>query len=109
MDKHELMVEVTYALPTKQVILPVKVKQGTTAEEAVRLSGILTQFPDINLASNKLGIFGKLVKNDSPLRHLDRVEIYRDLIADPKAVRRQRAAEGKVMRKGGGSAEDGEN
>jgi len=55
-----------------------------------------------------LGIFGKLTKNNAPLRHLDRVEIYRPLIADPKAVRKQRAADGKAMKKGGGdlSSED---
>ena len=48
------------------------------------------------------GIFGKLTKLDTPLRHLDRVEIYRPLIADPKEVRKQRAADGKIMKKGGG-------
>ena len=51
---------------------------------------------------NKIGVFGKLSKLDAELRHLDRVEIYRPLIADPKEVRRQRAAEGKMMKKGGG-------
>ena len=49
-------------------------------------------------------MFGKLIKLDTPLRHLDRVEIYRALIADPKEVRKQRAEEGKLMKKGGGDA-----
>jgi hypothetical protein len=62
----------------------------------------LAKFPEIDLAVNKVGVFGKLTKLDTELRHLDRVEIYRPLIADPKEVRRQRAAEGKVMKKGGG-------
>ena len=53
---------------------------------------------------NKVGIFGKLSKLDAPLRHLDRVEIYRPLIADPKEVRKQRAADGKLMKKGGGDS-----
>jgi putative ubiquitin-RnfH superfamily antitoxin RatB of RatAB toxin-antitoxin module len=101
----DLMVEVAYALPTKQVIIPVKVSHGVTAEGAIFASGVLKQFPEIDLAINKIGVFGKLTKLDTPLRHLDRVEIYRPLIADPKEVRRQRAAEGKVMRKGGGEAE----
>lgn len=100
-----IMVEVAYALPKQQLIIPVNVAEGTTAEAAVLASGIMEKFPEIDLAANKLGIFGKLVKSDTVLRHLDRVEIYRPLIADPKEVRRQRAAEGKVMKKGGGSAE----
>lgn len=101
----EIIVEVAYALPQQQLILPVKVPEGTTAEQAVHLSGILKKFPDIDLAKNKLGIFGKLVRNDTVLREKDRVEIYRPLIADPKEVRRQRAAEGKAMKKGGGDLE----
>ena len=100
----EIVVEVAYALPKQQLIIPIKVAQGTTAEQAVLASGIIGKFPEINLAQNKIGIFGKLTKTDTVLRHLDRVEIYRPLIADPKEVRRQRAAEGKVMRKGGGEA-----
>jgi putative ubiquitin-RnfH superfamily antitoxin RatB of RatAB toxin-antitoxin module len=98
----EILVEVAYALPTEQVILPIKVASGTTAESAVKQSGILTKFPEINLAENKIGIFGKLTQLDTLLRDKDRVEIYRPLIADPKEVRRQRAEAGKVMKKGGG-------
>jgi len=101
---NEILVEVAYALPQQQLIVQLKVPEGTTAEQAARHSGILEKFPEINLDENKLGIFGKLVKNDTPLRERDRVEIYRPLIADPKEVRRQRAAEGKVMKKGGGDA-----
>ncbi len=99
---HEIMVEVAYALPDKQVIIPVKIVEGTTAESAIQASGIINQFPEIDLGLNKIGIFGKLSKLDAILRDLDRVEIYRLLIADPKEVRRQRVAEGKVMKKGGG-------
>lgn len=97
-----LLVEVAFATPQKQLIIPLKVAPGTTAEQAVRASGILQKFPEIDLAQNKLGIFGKLIRNDLELREHDRVEIYRALIADPKEVRRQRAAEGKAMKKGGG-------
>lgn len=104
-DNKDIMVEVAYALPKQQLIIPVNVAEGTTAEAAVLASGIMEKFPEIDLNANKLGIFGKLVKSDTVLRHLDRVEIYRPLIADPKEVRRQRAAEGKIMKKGGGSAE----
>jgi putative ubiquitin-RnfH superfamily antitoxin RatB of RatAB toxin-antitoxin module len=99
---NRITVEVSYALPGQQVILAVQVDEGTTIEQAVSASGVREKFPDINLAVNKVGIFGKLSKLDTVLRDRDRVEIYRPLIADPKEVRRQRAEQGKVMKKGGG-------
>lgn len=98
----EITVEVAYALPDEQLIIPIKVQDGITAEEAIKASGIMGKFADIDLSINKIGIFGKLTKLDTKLRHLDRVEIYRPLIADPKEVRKQRAADGKAMKKGGG-------
>jgi len=101
---NEILVEVAYALPEKQSIIPLKVAAGTTAEQAIRASNILQQFPDIDLSQAKVGVFGKLAKLDTVLREKDRVEIYRALIADPKEVRRQRAAEGKGMKKGGSEA-----
>lgn len=104
MNASEIIVEVAYATAKEQLIVPIKVTDGTTAEQAIQLSGIIAKYPEINLAVNKIGIFGKLTKLDTPLRHLDRVEIYRPLIADPKEVRKQRAADGKVMKKGGGDA-----
>lgn len=94
--------EVAYALPAQQVILAVQVDEGTTIEQAVRASGLLEKFPDIDLTANKVGVFGKLSKLDTVLRDRDRVEVYRPLIADPKEVRRQRAGQGKAMKKGGG-------
>jgi putative ubiquitin-RnfH superfamily antitoxin RatB of RatAB toxin-antitoxin module len=75
-----------------QVVLPVKVNADATVEEVIRLSGVLEQFPDIDLAVNKVGVFGKLSKLTAQLQPGDRVEIYRTLIADPKESRRQRAA-----------------
>ncbi len=99
----KILVEVAYALPERQVIVVVDVAAGATLEEAVRASGILEQYPDIDLAKNKVGVFGKLGKPGDPLHAGDRVEIYRPLIADPKQVRKQRAAEGKVTKKGAGN------
>jgi hypothetical protein len=96
---NEIQVEVAYALPQQQLIVKLKVPQGTTAEEAVLKSGLMQKFPEISLAQNKLGIFGKAAKNDHVLRENDRVEIYRGLIADPKGARRARAAEGKAPKK----------
>ena len=98
-------VEVAYALPDQQTLLRLEVPEGTTAEDAVRRSGVLEQHPEIDLASSKIGIFAKPVPGNRVLRAGDRVEIYRPLIADPKAVRKQRAEEGKRMKKGGGDAE----
>ena len=99
-------VEIAYALPAEQVLLELEVSEGTTVEQAIEQSGILQRFPDIELGKrNKVGIWGKLTKLDAPLREHDRIEIYRPLIADPKEVRKQRAAEGKRMKKGGGRAE----
>lgn len=99
---NEVTIEVAYALPHEQLIIPIKIQDGTTAEEAIIASGIMTKFPEIDLNINKIGIFGKLARLDTKLRHLDRIEIYRPLIADPKEVRKQRAADGKIMKKGGG-------
>jgi putative ubiquitin-RnfH superfamily antitoxin RatB of RatAB toxin-antitoxin module len=98
----KILVEVAYALPERQTIVELTVSRGTTLEEAIRQSGILEQFPGIDLANSKVGVFGKLAKPGDILRNGDRVEIYRPLIADPKEVRKQRAASGKAMKKGAG-------
>jgi len=91
-------------LPMQQPLLQVRLAEGATVEDAIRASGVLDAFPEIDLAKNKVGIFSKLVKLDEKVRDKDRVEIYRPLIADPKEVRRKRAEEGKVTRRGGGDA-----
>lgn len=100
----KIFVEVAYAEPDEQVIIPLTVDEGCTIEQAIKLSGVLERFPNIDLTVNKVGVFSKLGKLDQVLREKDRVEIYRKLIADPKEVRKQRAAQGKKMRKGGGDA-----
>ena len=100
-------IEVLYALPDAQSLIQVQVTEGATVEAAIRASGVLDSFPEIDLATNKVGVFSKLVKLDEKVRDKDRVEIYRPLIADPKEVRRKRAEEGKVTKKGGGEAAPG--
>ena len=97
-------VEVIYALPNEQILLKVEVPHGSSIDETIKISGILQKYPELDLASNKVGIFSKLSKLDVVVRDKDRIEIYRPLIADPKEVRRKRAEEGKVMKKGGGDA-----
>ena len=87
-----IIVEVAYALPQSQSILTLTVNAGTTALEAVIQSGIAQQYPDISLDYLALGIFGKKVESGTVLKAMDRVEIYRPLLANPKEARRQRAA-----------------
>ena len=96
-------VEVAYARPEKQVILPVNVDAGTTIGGAIVQSGLMIEFPELDIEHSEVGIFGKVMPMTTVLSDGDRVEVYRPLIADPKEVRRQRAAEGKVTKKGGSS------
>ena len=93
-----MIVEVAYALPDKQSLISLEVKEGTTLIEAIEASGILETYGQIDLTRNKVGIFSKFATLDTVLREKDRVEIYRPLIADPKKVRKERAAKGKAMR-----------
>ena len=103
-----ITIEVCYALTHKQEVVALKTEAGCTLQQAVELSGLLAKYPEIDLKKNKFGVWNKLAKLDAVLRDGDRIEIYRPLIADPKEVRKQRAAEGKVMKKGAGDAEGGE-
>lgn len=98
-------VEVCYALAEHQERILLELTPETTVEQAITASGILSRYPEIDLGRNKVGIYAKLCKPDTGLRDGDRVEIYRPLIADPKEVRKQRAAEGKTMKKGAGDAD----
>jgi len=90
-----MQINVIYALPTEQYIKEVDAPDGTTAEEAVHMSGLLEKHPEIDLSVNRLGIFAKLVKNDHILEEGDRIEIYRAL---PKKPRDAHAGEDKKAR-----------
>ncbi len=85
-------IEVAYAKPDSQVIIEVSNVAHMTVQQVIDASGILQQYPEIDLALNKVGVFGKLISLDAELAAGDRVEIYRPLVADPKEARRQRAA-----------------
>lgn len=100
----KISVEVAYALPEHQIIIALTVAADATVQQVIEASGLLDQYPEIDLTRNKVGVFGKLGKLNDTLHPGDRVEIYRPLIADPKEIRRQRAAAGKAMKKGGGNA-----
>lgn len=101
-DVELITVEVAYALPQRQQLTTLQVAPGTTAYEAVQQSGIVQQFPEIDLENAKMGIFGQALGTKGlkpPKEHVlqagDRVEIYRPLIADPKEVRKRRAEKAK--------------
>ncbi len=87
-----IKIEVAYATPEQQRILELEVTEGTMAFDAAVQSDIIKFFPEIVLEESKMGIFGKTVKPKTQiLQQGDRVEIYRPLIADPKASRKARA------------------
>ncbi|MTI15114.1 RnfH family protein [Sansalvadorimonas verongulae] len=104
MDKRvsskEITVEVAYALPERQKIISLLVPEGTTLYQAAELSGICDDFPELDLASAKMGIFGRAVPKpaEQAMKSGERVEIYRPLIADPKEVRRKRAEKAKAAK-----------
>ncbi|MEW6036775.1 MAG: RnfH family protein [Pseudomonadota bacterium] len=85
-------VGVCYADSDRQLWLRMEMPDESTVEQAIRYSGILERFPEIDLGVQKVGIFGKLVKLDAPVKEGDRIEIYRAITADPKTVRRRKIA-----------------
>ncbi len=85
MSAETISVEVAYALPDQQTIVALTVVADATVQDVIHASGLLEQYPEIDLEHNKVGVFGKL--------------------GNPKEVRKQRAAAGKVMKKGGGATD----
>lgn len=100
------LIEIAYAAPDRQKIIECEIVQGTSVRDAIKQSDIVAYFPEIDPENCDLGVFGKSVQPTYELVDGDRIEIYRPLIADPKEVRRQRAAQGLQTKKGGGKAED---
>ena len=98
------MIEVAYALPAEHRLLNIEAPEGSEIKEVIQLSNILEDYPELELDKLEVGIFGKMAKLNQKVRDRDRIEIYRPLIADPKEVRRRRAAEGKLLKKGGAEA-----
>ncbi len=92
-----IRIEVACALPDCQVVKALAVPTGCTAREAVGLSGIADQFPDLDIPALRLGIFSHVVGDDQRLSEGDRVELYRPLLLDPKEARRQRAEKAKRL------------
>jgi putative ubiquitin-RnfH superfamily antitoxin RatB of RatAB toxin-antitoxin module len=90
-DRGLIEVEVACALPQRESVVTLTVADGTTVEEVIGLAGILAQFPEIDVSSVSVGIFGKRVARKKVVSARDRIEIYRPLLADPKQARRKRA------------------
>lgn len=84
-------VGVCYAEADRQLWMRLEVPDGSNVEQTIELSGILQQFPEIDLSTQKVGIFGKIAKLDAEVKDGDRVEIYRKITADPKLVERRKA------------------
>jgi putative ubiquitin-RnfH superfamily antitoxin RatB of RatAB toxin-antitoxin module len=89
--KRRINVEVVYALPDEQYLIPLQVAQGISAGEAIKQSRILEKFPQIDLTRQKIGVFSRIIDLDTVLLDGDRVEIYRPLEISPKQARRLRA------------------
>lgn len=88
-----MQVGIAYSEPAQQVWLNIDVPDDATVRDAIEHSGILRQFPHIDLTTQKVGIFSKVVKLDSPLRAGDRIEIYRPITCDPQTVPRRDSAD----------------
>ena len=87
-----MKIGIAYASPKRQVWFDVEIPDGATIQDAINRSGILKQFPEIDLEKNKVGIYSKLSKLDAVLSDGDRVEIYRPITCDPKTVPRKAKA-----------------
>lgn len=88
-----MQISVSYSEPGNQVWLTVEMPDDTTARSAIEKSGVLKMFPHIDLEAQKVGVFGRLVKLDAPLKPGDRVEIYRPITCDPTTVPRRDGAD----------------
>lgn len=95
-ESEMIQVEVVYGTPTRQELLSIDVKAGSTVEEVVLESGIIESFPEIDLKVNGVGIWNRIVKLKDEVKDFDRIEIYRPLLADPKEVRKRRAEKAKA-------------
>ncbi|MBU2898397.1 RnfH family protein [Vibrio hepatarius] len=94
-ESEMIHVEVVYALPHEQRVYTLVVNQSMTVEDIIRQSGVLEQYPEVDLSVNKVGVFSRNTKLNATVRDKDRIEIYRPLLADPKEIRRKRAEQAK--------------
>ena len=88
----KVVVQVIFALPGVQEVVEVELEEGAPVEAALNASGIAARHPEIDLKTQRIGVWGRPVTLATEVRDRDRVEIYRALSADPKQARRRRAA-----------------
>ncbi len=98
MSAREIEVEVVYALSLAQDICGLRVPEGTTVAQAIERAGVAVRHPEIDLEAFRVAVYGRLVSPDVLLKDRDRVEILRPLNANPKEVRRRRAALARLPR-----------
>ena len=91
-----MKIAIVYANPKRQFWTTVDLPEGSKVQDAIDRSSVLRQFPEIDLATQKVGVFSKVVGLDSPLEDGDRIEIYRPLTADPKTIQACARAKGKA-------------
>lgn len=94
----EFTIEVAYALPAQQILISVRVSDGATIHDVLQLEEVTTLIPAAESADCNVGVWGRVVEKDQPVKSGDRVEIYRPLLMDPREARRQLAASGLTMR-----------
>ncbi len=103
-----MTIELAYALLEQQALLKFDIEKGSTVRQAIEQSGILRQFPNIDLTQDKVGVFSKVCKLDRELAQGDRVEIYHSLLIDPKQRRREKAAKAKAEKERAEKAKKGD-
>jgi putative ubiquitin-RnfH superfamily antitoxin RatB of RatAB toxin-antitoxin module len=87
-----ILVQVVFATPQTQATVDLLLNEGASIAQAIAASGLCARFPEIDSDALRAGVWGKVRSRDDPLREGDRVEIYRELKADPKVARRRRAS-----------------
>ena len=95
----QIDVELVLAMPTKQVLIALRVPVGSTVSDVIAASPVARRFPDVPVGELAVGIWGRVVERDHMVGHGDRVEIYRPLLIDPREARRQLALAGRTMGK----------
>lgn len=96
MSEH-INVEVVFALPESQLLVALSLPEGSTAADAIERAGTADRFPELDISGLPIGVWGRVVVRDHPLKEGDRVEIYRPLDMDPREARRQLAEAGRTM------------
>ncbi len=91
-----IRIEIAYADPQRQILRTLEISLGSTVADALGMSGIANTLGEAAISAHRIGIFSQPVELDAPLRDGDRIEIYRELRADPKESRRRRVRDSAI-------------